>query len=281
MKKRILFLIAAALLLLMSGCRTISISVQLQPQNDSDVETDAAAQTQTADSAQAALPADAADLTEAAQDAALPDSAAQTQEASDAEQEEAFTNLHLELSEGTINLRSGTSFSLTRRNGPEADYEITDDTLYVKINRQDEVTLVLPDSVGYGSFTLTIQNGHAYAEGPLTFDDLSLQVTQGEASLEDISVLNTSNIQINGGSASIYGDPGASVTADCRQGHLNLSVPFQESDYDYEITVSGGNIHLGSHNYNGRSASKTISNNGERSMDLSCTHGDLSVEFGQ
>lgn len=192
---------------------------------------------------------------------------------------EVFTNLEIEVSEGTIYIRSGESFSLTSQNGNSMDYEISGSTLYIQTGHKKEAVLVLPENVSYDTLKLTVKNGHAYMEDSVTFGSLILQVSQGEASLENISVLEESAIQVDEGSVSVHGNPGMTVTADCRQGNLNLAVPFEDADCNYEITLSGGNIQLGSRNYNGKSASHTIDNNGERTMELSCTHGNLSVEF--
>lgn len=141
------------------------------------------------------------------------------------------------------------------------------------------MVLVLPETDSYETLDLNVKNGHAYMEGTVTVDSLKLRVSQGEAGLEGLTVLEDSDIQVDGGSLSLCGDPGKSVTADCKQGHLGMSVPFEEEDCNYEVKVSGGKIHLGSHNYEGKSASHTLDNNSDRLMKLSCSHGEPSVEF--
>lgn len=243
--KRTGFVFVIMLAGLISGCNNNTISEQTQAQNTAAVET---------------------------QTAALTEATAQSEGTM-------FSDLDIEVSEGTIRVRSGEEFSLTRRDGKAMDYELSDGVLHVRAGRSDEILLVLPETDSYETMELLVKNGHAYVEDSVTVDSLVLQVTQGEASLDGISVLTDCSLRVDSGSASLYGDMGVSVTADCRQGHLALSMPVKETDYNYEIELSGGSVSLGSHHYDGKSASRTVDNGGARSMKLSCTHGNLSVQF--
>lgn len=108
---------------------------------------------------------------------------------------------------------------------------------------------------------------------------LQLSVDKGEADLKQVSVLEESSIVVEDGAASVYGDLGFYVNAVCKQGKLNLAVSFAESDCNYTMDVSGGNLSIGNHNYHGRSETQTVDNHGDYTLDLTCKHGDLSVEF--
>lgn len=211
-------------------------------------------------------------------------------EATDSEQEagsegtqskQEFTDLDIDISEGDLYIRTGDAFSLTRNGGKDVDYTISDGTLYFQKGHTEDVLLTLPENADYGNLKLTVENGHAYVEGSLIITNLDLEIGRGEASLEQITVLNDSRIEIGDGTVSMHGDPGVSVAASCRQGHLNLFVPFEEMDCNYKVEVSGGNIRVGSHSYHGKNDSHTVDNGGTHSMELSCTHGDMSVEFGR
>lgn len=301
MKKSVLF--AGVLLLgIMTGCQDVSKAVPAETTAPVSVQEEASEET--ADEMQAALvESEAAETeteaaeteasevqketaeeqTETAENEAVEakNEAAETQAASLEERGTAFKSLKIEVSEGTINISTGTDFSLSRRSGKDVDYEISGEVLYVRAKRSDEVMLVLPEQDSYEALELVVKNGHAYVEGAVTAESLSLEAEHGEVSLDGIVILKDSSFLVNGGSASFHGDPGAAVSADCRQGHLELAVPFAESECSCEISVSGGNVSLGGHEYHGKSGTYTIENEGGRFFQLNCTHGDLSVGFGK
>lgn len=178
-------------------------------------------------------------------------------------------------------IRSGSSFSLTRHDGVAIDYEISDNILYLKNNYTGDVVLILPENDNYETLLLTVADGHVYWESPLTVQTLELKVAQGEVKLESVSAAGNSSIEVTHGSAFLSGNPGHSVTANCQGGHLSLEVSLAQSDYNYEIELSNGNIRLGKEQYHGRSYSHTVDNGAERSMKLTCAQGDISVEFNK
>lgn len=200
-------------------------------------------------------------------------------ERTQAQRDQEFSRLAAAISEGTLSIRSGASFSVTDRSGETVDYEISDGTLYLDLDHAEDIVLVLPEDESWETVSLTVNGGHIYAEDLLTVDSLKLDIHQGEADLERIQVRDGSSVEVENGSAAICGDPGLALTAACRQGRLSLAVPFAEVDCSYELEISGGNIHLGSRGYHGAFASRTIDNEGDRSMELTCSHGDISVEF--
>lgn len=193
--------------------------------------------------------------------------------------EQMFDNLILNIDRGTMYIRSGDSFSFTRHDGKEVDYEIKDNTLYINQYQDGEAVLTLPTDASYNTLQLTVGEGHVYAENTLSLQTLELNLTRGEANLSSVSVAESSTLDISQGSAFVHGDLGTSIIANSREGHLSIEVPNAQNDYNFDIQLTTGNIHLGNENYNGRSFSKNIDNGAERSMMLDCSRGDLSVEF--
>ncbi len=192
---------------------------------------------------------------------------------------QAFTSLEIEITAGSLYIRSGAAFSLTHHDGKALDYRISDGTLYFKNSRSGDVVLVLPHE-SYEALHLKVKNGHAYVESALTFGTFSLEVEQGEAKLEKISVSEGSSIVINGGAAFLSGDLGSSVTASCQRGQLSLQVPFELTDCNLELDWAYGNIRLNGVSYHGRADSLTLNNGGARQVKLSCVQGDISMVFG-
>lgn len=195
--------------------------------------------------------------------------------------EQDFVNLNLELSKGTLYIQSGSSFAITSRHGGTLDYKISDSTLYFQNNSSREFVLTLPENESYECFQLNVKNGHVYVESTLALQTLNLEVNQGDAKFDRVSVSDESSISIDDGSAALYGDFGDTLTATCRNGQLNLKVPYEKTDYNYEINVSEGNIRLDHEQYHGLSNMQTIDNGNQRLMKLTVSRGDVSMEFGK
>lgn len=195
------------------------------------------------------------------------------------QEEQAFTNLELEIGEGSLYIRSGDTFSLTYHDGKIMDYKIDNDTLYIRNTRAGDMVLTLPGNNSYETLLLTVKNGHVYGETPLTVQSFNLKLKQGEVTMEEVSVSIDSYIDVQQGSAFLSGNLGQSVTASCQGGHLNLELPFAEKDYNYEIDLHNGELRLGEDQYHGRSVSQTLDNHSERIIKLTGLQGDISVEF--
>lgn len=197
----------------------------------------------------------------------------------EAREERLFEAMEIDIEKGTLYIRSGDSFSYSRENGGQAGYEIADGVLRIDQSGDHKTVLTLPQGEEFDSLLLTVGEGHVYVESALSLGTLELSVARGEVTVSGVSVTESSDIDVGQGSVFLTGDPGSSVTAVSRQGHLGMELSCAQSDYNYEIDLSNGNIHLGGENYHGRSFSDSIDNGAERTMALSCAMGDLSVEF--
>lgn len=192
-----------------------------------------------------------------------------------------FTSVEIEVTQGTLQICTGASFSLTRQGEPVTDYEIDNGTLYFKSGRTGDTVLTLEEGGSYEGLHLMVGDGHVNAQDLLEIQTLQLEVTRGEVKLESVCVEADSTIRIEQGSAFVSGDLGDNITASCREGNLNLEVPFAQDDANYELDLSEGELRLGRDSYHGRSGSKTIDNGAGRTMNLTCSRGNLSVEFGK
>lgn len=203
------------------------------------------------------------------------------EEAPEEQREQAFTSMELEITRGTLYIRAGEEFSLTRHGGEDVDYEIDGDTLYFENDYTGDTVLTLPEEESYDTLRLTVADGHVYAERPLALRIFGLEEKRGEVTMEDLSVTESSDVQIGQGTAFLSGDLGQSAAVSCREGHLSLELPFAQSACNYELDVSEGNLSLGGETFHGRSTSKTIDNGGDRTLELTCSRGDVSVQFGK
>lgn len=190
-----------------------------------------------------------------------------------------FGSINLKMKEGTLKILPGDSFSITYGNEEPAEYEITEGTLYFKNSQSKDVILTLPEDEKYDFVLLDVKDGHILEKGALAVEALEVHAERSDVQIEGINVEASSAINVDSGSVFLSGNPGTSVTADCRQGHLNLAIPSEES-YNYELEASDGNIRVGKRDYHGRTIAESIDNGAERLMRLHCSKGDIAVESG-
>lgn len=193
--------------------------------------------------------------------------------------EQLFDAMELKVEKGSMYIRLGDSFSYTREDGKAADYDITDNTLYIRQNDSHKTVLTLPKGEEYTSLTLNSGEGHVYVECELSLQILELDVSRGEVKISDVSVADSSTIEVEQGAAFVSGKLGDYVTAYSKEGELSLELADTYEDYNIELKLNNGSIRLGTENYHGRSESKSIDNGAEQYMELTCNKGDISVKF--
>ncbi len=208
--------------------------------------------------------------------AAQSTNSSETSMQSNANQE--FSQIQIELRTGAIEVIADDKFSLTQENGKEADYSISDNILHISTQNAQKLVLTLPDGNVYDTVSFSIDKGHIVSKLPFCIKNLNLDLNDGEATLEQLSVSDSCNIYVRQGSAFLSGTFAEAVDAECREGHLQIKSSESQSDYNYTLTASNGNIRLGDQGYHGI-ASQFIDNGADYSMNFSCVHGDISVEF--
>lgn len=199
---------------------------------------------------------------------------------SEEREEPLFTSLELEVTEGALYIRSGDGFSLTDHSGAPVEYELGGSTLHVRHDRGGDVVLTLPEGERYETVALAVTNGHIYGEGALAAGDLSLELEQGEVRLELVSVSGACRVQVDSGTATLAGDVGGDVTANCQAGQIYCKVPFDQAECSITMDVTSGDMNLDGVHYHGESDSWSLEG-GERQLALTCSHGDISMEFGK
>lgn len=202
--------------------------------------------------------------------------AAETDEQENSEQD--FVNIEIELTTGTIKIYSGDAFSLTYDGSKTADYSVTDSTLHIPDQNAGELTLVLPGEYAFDTVTISIDQGHLYAEGPLSAKKLTLDLGEGEASLEVLSVSESCSVNVKRGSAFLSGALAGTVEAQCNEGQIQIQLSGQQTDFNYNLELSDASVQIEGENYHG-TLQETVDNSAKDAMDLSCTKGEISVEF--
>lgn len=136
--------------------------------------------------------------------------------------EQEFVNIEIELTTGTIKIYSGDEFSLTYDGGKTAEYSVADSTLYIPVQSAGELVLTLPSDYAFDTVTISVDQGHLYAEGPLSAEKLNLDLGEGEATLEGLSVSESCAVNIKRGSAFLSGTLAGTVEAQCNEGQIQI-----------------------------------------------------------
>ena len=189
-----------------------------------------------------------------------------------------FINIEMELTTGTIKIYSGDAFSLTYDGGKTAEYSITDSTLYIPVQNAGELILTLPDEYTFDTVIVSVDQGHLYMEGSFYIKNLDLDLGEGEATLEKVFVSESSVINVKRGSAFLYGTLAKTVEAQCKEGKIQIHGAGQQTDYNYNLELSDADVQIEDKNYHG-TLQKTIDNGAENMINLSCTKGEISIEF--
>ncbi len=190
-----------------------------------------------------------------------------------------FINIDIDLQQGAIKIISGDEFSFLYEDGSEAEYTIEDYNLTINAHQQKDLVLTLPEDYTYNTITFTIEEGNIIAEGSLSTGDLKLNVENGDVDLAEITVSESTTIEAKQSTILLSGTLETMVDAQCEEAHLNMELTGEQTAYNYTLTISDAQIRIGDDNY-GEPGSETIDNNGQYTMTLSCTKGDIDIDFG-
>lgn len=108
--------------------------------------------------------------------------------------------------------------------------------------------------------------------------ELSVEVGAGELYTQDVSV-READLTVSVGTCSYQGSIFESLEAECDMGNMEFLLKGRESDYNYEIECSGGNIEMDSFNTAAFALEKEINNGAAHTFELSCSMGNISVHF--
>ncbi|MCD7808307.1 MAG: DUF4097 domain-containing protein [Erysipelotrichaceae bacterium] len=187
-----------------------------------------------------------------------------------------FANFDIELTGGTLTIVVGEKLSLVYDDGEAVNYTISDDTLYISQQDFNDMVLTIPSDDSYDVMTIFIKRGKLIMEETLNVNQISLDVDNGEVSLENLFVNKSFDTNVNQGSIYLYGTL-TNIDAKCNEGHIQINTSYKQDDYNYELTISNAHIIIGDDYH--EETNYTIDNEASYMMNLSSTSGDITVEF--
>lgn len=161
----------------------------------------------------------------------------------------------------------------------------------------DKITLYIPQSFHYSEICMELGAGKMEIAG-LESDHIVLKVGAGQIDAEQLTAqvletnvgmghLDMSGIEVEnleaevgaGGMAAtgtVKGDAGVK----CSMGSLSLQLSGSETDFNYHLIGTMGNISLGGQGYNGVGMQREIDNSAEKSLTVECSMGNITIQFG-
>ena len=192
-----------------------------------------------------------------------------------------------------LSIRTGELY-LKEYNGNEIKVEVSGkDREKVRVGQEGE-TLVLESigrvqdreiTVSYPKKTEFEDASVEVAAGTVNLDDfyakkLKVSVAAGEFLNDGAVTAEKADISVGTGNVDLDNLNVQNLEADCGIGNIDLDINGKESDYDYEISCSAGEIDIGDSSYSGIGHEKKISNPGASGkMDLDCGVGNITVDF--
>ena len=146
-----------------------------------------------------------------------------------------------------------------------------------------EITVSYPKGLRFKETSIDVAAGTVTMCDEFRTDDLDVSVGAGEfTNAGKISVANDASITVGTGNVELSELDICNLEADCGIGNVNLGILGKETDYNYAISCSAGNIDVGDSSYSGLGHEKTINNPGASGeMNLDCGVGNISVAFAK
>lgn len=190
------------------------------------------------------------------------------------ENNQSFSDIHIEVSQGNLTVKEGDAFSAVLKGGKEADYRIESQTLFISDKVHGDLVLTLPRNESYDEVILNVENGHLFVNMPLEVRRFDITVREGDAEISEVIASESSRLEISKGSLSVYGDLGKQADVVCMSGHASVRLIQKETEYSYQLEIDKADIILNNKKYH---ASQMIENATERMMNLKCSNGNIEV----
>lgn len=186
------------------------------------------------------------------------------------------------------------------------DYKVEDGTLYIEGFKgitiagntvsANEIIVRIPENMYFegvdmevGAGIVSIENCKvdeleaAIGAGEVTMEklevsELSAEIGAGQLDVAD-AVIQNADLDISMGECIFEGTISGDLEADCDMGNLELTLTGKESDHNYKVSCSAGNISVGGFEFSGLATSREIDNNAEGCFDINCNMGNIVVEF--
>jgi len=133
---------------------------------------------------------------------------------------------------------------------------------------EDVQTAILSASIGAGE--LNLQNVKA--------NDFSAEIGAGQVTAEEMDIQDA-KIDVSMGECKFDGWILGNLDAECDMGNLELELKGKQSDHNYKVQCSAGNIDMEGFSVSGLATQKVLDNGKDSEYDITCNMGNITVEF--
>ncbi len=109
-------------------------------------------------------------------------------------------------------------------------------------------------------------------------EELSTHVGAGRVRVDDTSVKNA-EVSVAMGECIFEGTINGNLDAECNMGSMEFTLTGKETDHNYDVSCSAGNVVIGGFEYAALAADREIDNNVDSTFDVNCSMGNISIEF--
>ena len=182
---------------------------------------------------------------------------------------------------------------------------VEDDTLYVKstmgsgasfFDGKSEITLYLPEGYGFQEAEIDMGAGEMELEW-LKAEEASLEVGAGRISLKSVEARELSaevgagqielknmsvgelDVEVGMGEFVAEGTVRGNADVECSMGNVEMKLDGRQEDYNYKLEGAMGNIQLGKESVGGFAQDRTIDNGADKTMEIGCSMGNITIRF--
>ncbi len=148
----------------------------------------------------------------------------------------------------------------------EAELEVGTGTMSIEKLQGGEVSI----EVGIGKV----------AVDALEADKLKVSVGAGEIAVDKLNV-RTVDAEVEMGNLKLQGAVAGDGEISCSVGNVSLALTGEQTSYNYDVECLAGNIAIGETKYNGAVKKEAIRNDANRTLELSCSLGNITVSFAE
>ena len=143
-----------------------------------------------------------------------------------------------------------------------------------------EITVSYPKKMEFEDASVDVAAGTVNLDDDFYAKKLEVSVAAGEFSNDGAVTAEKADISVGTGNVDLDNLNVQNLEADCGIGNIDLDINGKESDYDYEISCSAGEIDIGDSSYSGIGHEKKISNPGSSGkMTFDCGVGNITVDY--
>lgn len=159
-----------------------------------------------------------------------------------------------------------------------------------------KVKIYVPKDVTLNSVTLNIGAGTIICNN-IKAQTMDVNIGAGEGEINNIEVadskfrvgagdgeiknsrLTNCDVKVGMGDFDVEGTISGNVDVDCGVGNVEMNLSNLYSDFNYTVKVGAGDVEIGDREYSGISNSVSLNNGSDKTMNIKCGLGDVSVEL--